>query len=32
MELAEIAILSREIADTCPGLEGSTFTLLPLES
>jgi hypothetical protein len=29
MELAEIAVLLREIADTCPGLEGSTFALLP---
>lgn len=29
MDLAEIAILLREIADTCHNLEGSTFTLLP---
>jgi hypothetical protein len=29
MQLAEVAILMREIADKCPGLEGSTFTLLP---
>lgn len=29
MKLAEVAILLREIVDRCPGLEGSTFTLLP---
>lgn len=29
MLLAEVAVLMREIADRCPGLEGSTFTLLP---
>ena len=29
MQLLEVAILIREIADQCPGLEGSTFTLLP---
>jgi hypothetical protein len=29
MLLAEAAILMREIADRCPSLEGSTFTLLP---
>ena len=29
MKLAEIAILIREIVDTCPGLEGSTITLIP---
>lgn len=29
MLLAEVAILMREIADRCPTLEGSTFTLLP---
>ena len=29
MKLAEIAILLREIVDRCPGLEGSTFTLIP---
>ena len=29
MLLAEVAILMREIADRCPSLEGSTFTLLP---
>jgi hypothetical protein len=29
MELLEVAILIREIADRCPSLEGSTFTLLP---
>lgn len=29
MKLAEIAILLREIVDTCPGLEGSTITLIP---
>jgi len=29
MQLAEIAILMREIVDRCPGLDGVTFTLLP---
>ncbi len=29
MQLAEVAVLMREIADKCPGLEGSTFSLLP---
>lgn len=29
MQLAEVAILLREITDRCPSLEGSTFTLLP---
>ncbi len=29
MQLAEVAILMREIADKCPGLDGSAFTLLP---
>jgi hypothetical protein len=29
MKLAEVAILLREIVDRCPGLEGSTFTLIP---
>ena len=29
MQLAEIAILMREIVDRCPGLDGATFTLLP---
>jgi hypothetical protein len=29
MELAEIAILMREIVDRCPGLNGATFTILP---
>jgi hypothetical protein len=29
LKLAEIAILLREIVDTCPGLEGSTITLIP---
>ncbi len=29
MQLAEVAILLREIVDRCPTLEGSTFTLLP---
>ena len=29
MKLAEIAILLREIVDACPGLDGSTFTLIP---
>jgi hypothetical protein len=29
MQLAEVAILLREIVDRCPKLEGSTFTLLP---
>lgn len=29
MQLAEVAIVLREIVDRCTGLEGSTFTLLP---
>jgi hypothetical protein len=29
MQLAEVAILMREIVDRCPGLNGATFTLLP---
>ncbi|MGD6850686.1 MAG: hypothetical protein ACQCN6_01335 [Candidatus Bathyarchaeia archaeon] len=29
MQLAEVAILIREIVDRCPGLDGATFTLLP---
>jgi len=29
MQLAEVAILMREIADKCPGLGDSSFTLLP---
>jgi hypothetical protein len=29
MQLAEVAILMREIVDRCPDLDGSTFTLLP---
>lgn len=29
MKFAEVAILLREIADRCPGLEGSTITLIP---
>ena len=29
MKFAEIAILLREIVDRCPGLEGSTITLIP---
>lgn len=29
MKLAEIAILLREIVDSCPSLDGSTFTLIP---
>jgi hypothetical protein len=29
MQLAEVAILMREIVDRCPSLDGSTFTLLP---
>jgi hypothetical protein len=29
MQLAEIAILMREITDRCPSLDGCTFTLLP---
>ncbi len=29
MQLAEVAILLREIVDKCPGLEECTFTLLP---
>lgn len=29
MKFAEIAILLREIVDTCPALDGSTITLIP---
>ena len=29
MKFAEIAILLREIVDRCPGLDGSTITLIP---
>ena len=29
MKFAEIAILLREIVDNCPGLDGSTITLIP---
>jgi hypothetical protein len=29
MKFAEIAILLREIVDRCPGLDGSTITLVP---
>lgn len=29
MKLAEIAVLLREIVDSCPSLDGSTFTLNP---
>jgi hypothetical protein len=29
MDLAQIAILLREIVDICPSLDGSTVTLLP---
>jgi hypothetical protein len=29
MKFAEIAILLREIIDRCPGLDGSTITLIP---
>ena len=29
MKFAEIAILLREIVDTCPSLDGSTITLIP---
>jgi hypothetical protein len=29
MKLAEIAVLLREIVDTCPSLDGSTITLIP---
>ena len=29
MKFAEIAILLREIVDTCPSLDGSTVTLIP---
>jgi hypothetical protein len=29
MKFAEIAILLREIVDRCPGLDGSTITLMP---
>ena len=29
MKFAEIAILLREIVDSCPALDGSTITLIP---
>jgi hypothetical protein len=29
VKFAEIAILLREIVDRCPGLDGSTITLIP---
>jgi len=29
MKFAEIAVLLREIVDRCPGLNGSTLTLIP---
>jgi hypothetical protein len=29
MKFAEIAILLREIVDTCPSLDGNTITLIP---
>ena len=29
MKFAEIAVLLREIVDTCPSLDGSTITLIP---
>jgi hypothetical protein len=29
MKFAEVAILLREIVDRCPGLDGSTITLIP---
>jgi len=29
MKFAEIAVLLREIVDNCPGLDGSTITLVP---
>ena len=29
MKFAEIAVLLREIVDRCPGLDGSTLTLIP---
>jgi len=29
MKFAEIAVLLREIVDNCPGLDGSTITLIP---
>ncbi|MGA3059263.1 MAG: hypothetical protein ABSD92_02725 [Candidatus Bathyarchaeia archaeon] len=29
MKFAEIAILLREIVDSCPGLDGATITLIP---
>ncbi len=29
MKFAEIAVLLREIVDRCPGLDGSTITLIP---
>ena len=32
MKFAEIAILLREIVDRCPGLDGSTITLIPQKS
>lgn len=29
MQLAEVAILMREIVDKCPTIDGATFTILP---
>ena len=29
MKFAEIAVLMKEIVDRCPGLDGSTITLVP---
>ncbi len=29
MKFAELAILLREIVDSCPGLDGSTISLIP---
>ncbi|HUK84633.1 MAG TPA: hypothetical protein VLU95_02105 [Candidatus Acidoferrum sp.] len=29
MKFAEIAVLLREIVDRCPGLDGSTISLIP---
>jgi hypothetical protein len=29
MKFAEISVLLREIVDRCPGLDGSTITLIP---
>jgi hypothetical protein len=29
MKFAEVSILLREIVDRCPGLDGSTITLIP---